>query len=107
MRTLRASTYRLASSDFAPVTTILPEENTRAVVRGSRIRMTTAAKRLGLYSALRARMATDFRSIEMPKGQNIEGIIRNLNFEQLASKRSRHGFRLQTRPWPEPVSQQN
>jgi hypothetical protein len=36
---------RLCSSVFAPVTTILPEEKTRAVVFGSRIRMITAAKR--------------------------------------------------------------
>lgn len=44
----------LSSSDFAPVTTILPEAKMSAVVLGSRMRMMTAAKRLGLYSALRA-----------------------------------------------------
>jgi hypothetical protein len=36
---------RLSSSDLAPVTTILPDANIRAVVFGSRIRITTAAKR--------------------------------------------------------------
>lgn len=36
---------RLSSSDFAPVTTTLPEAKTRAVVFGSRIRIITAAKR--------------------------------------------------------------
>ena len=36
---------RESSSDFAPVTTILPDANIRAVVLGSRIRITTAAKR--------------------------------------------------------------
>jgi len=34
-----------SSSDFAPVTTILPEAKMRAVVLGSRIRIMTAAKR--------------------------------------------------------------
>ena len=34
-----------SSSDFAPVTTILPEAKIRAVVFGSRIRIMTAAKR--------------------------------------------------------------
>ena len=42
------------SSDLAPVTTILPEAKIRAVVLGSRIRMMTAAKRFGLYSAFLA-----------------------------------------------------
>lgn len=36
---------RESSSDFAPVTTILPEAKMSAVVFGSRIRMMTAAKR--------------------------------------------------------------
>jgi len=36
---------RESSSDFAPVTTILPEAKIKAVVLGSRIRMITAAKR--------------------------------------------------------------
>jgi len=36
---------------LAPVITILPDEKINAVVLGSRIRMMTAAKRLGLYSA--------------------------------------------------------
>ena len=52
----------LSSSDLAPVTTILPEANTRAVVFGSRIRMMTAAKRFGLYSAFLACRAIVFRS---------------------------------------------
>ena len=36
---------RESSSDLAPVTTILPDANIRAVVLGSLIRITTAAKR--------------------------------------------------------------
>ena len=51
-----------SSSDFAPVTTILPEAKMRAVVLGSRIRMMTAAKRFGLYSAFRACKAIVLRS---------------------------------------------
>ena len=43
-----------SSSDLAPVHTIFPELKIRAVVLGSRILIITAAKRLGLYSALRA-----------------------------------------------------
>ena len=42
------------SSDLAPVTTILPEAKIRAVVLGSRMRIMTAAKRFGLYSAFLA-----------------------------------------------------
>ena len=34
-----------SSSDFAPVTTILPDAKIKAVVLGSRMRMMTAAKR--------------------------------------------------------------
>lgn len=45
---------RESSSDFAPVTTIFPLAKISAVVFGSRILMMTAAKRFGLYSALRA-----------------------------------------------------
>lgn len=52
----------LSSSDLAPVTTILPDAKIKAVVLGSRIRMMTAAKRLGLYSALRACSAMVFKS---------------------------------------------
>jgi hypothetical protein len=37
------------ASLFAPVMTILPDSNTRAVDLGSRRRMVTAEKRLGLY----------------------------------------------------------
>ena len=44
-------------SDLAPVMTILPEEKMRAVVRGSLMRITTAEKRDGLYSALRQPIA--------------------------------------------------
>jgi hypothetical protein len=43
-----------SSLDFVPVHTIFPELKMRAVVLGSRIRIITAANRLGLYSALRA-----------------------------------------------------
>ena len=50
---LRAATL-LASSDLAPVMTILPEPKMRAVVFGSRMRIITAVNRFGLYSALRA-----------------------------------------------------
>jgi len=56
-----------SSSDLAPVTTILPEAKINAVVLGSRIRMITAAKRLGLYSALRACRAMVFRSRRQSK----------------------------------------
>ena len=41
----------LSSSDFAPVHTILPEVNIRAVVFGSLILIITAANLFGLYSA--------------------------------------------------------
>lgn len=51
-----------SSSLFAPVHTILPEEKIKAVVLGSRIRMITAAKRLGLYSAFLACRAIFLRS---------------------------------------------
>ena len=51
-----------SSSDLAPVTTILPDANMSAVVFGSRMRMITAAKRFGLYSALRACSAMVLRS---------------------------------------------
>jgi len=55
------------SSDLAPVITIFPEEKIRAVVLGSRIRMMTAAKRLGLYSALRQFRAILRRSRVIPR----------------------------------------
>lgn len=51
-----------SSSLFAPVHTIFPDEKIKAVVRGSRIRIITAAKRFGLYSAFRACSAIFFRS---------------------------------------------
>ena len=47
--------------------TILPELKIKAVVRGSRIRIMTAAKRFGLYSALRACRAIFFKSNLQPK----------------------------------------
>lgn len=53
---------RESSSLLAPVQTIFPDENIRAVVRGSRIRMITAAKRFGLYSAFLAWRAILFKS---------------------------------------------
>ena len=56
-----------SSSDFAPVHTILPEPKMSAVVLGSRILMMTAAKRFGLYSALRACKAIFFRSSLHPR----------------------------------------
>jgi len=52
---------------FAPVQTILPELKIRAVVRGSRIRMITAANRFGLYSAFRACNAIFFKSSLHPR----------------------------------------
>ncbi len=51
-----------SSTPFAPVHTILPDAKMSAVLLGSRMRMMTAAKRLGLYSALRAPRAISFRS---------------------------------------------
>lgn len=53
---------RESSSLLAPVHTILPDENINAVVLGSLILMITAAKRFGLYSALRACKAIFFKS---------------------------------------------
>lgn len=58
---LRAAN-RESSSLFAPVHTIFPDEKIKAVVLGSRIRIITAAKRFGLYSALRACKAIFLRS---------------------------------------------
>ena len=46
--------FMASSSLRAPVMIIFPEAKMRAVVRGSRMRMMTAWKRFGLYSALRA-----------------------------------------------------
>ena len=62
MRAYFRAAIRASSSLFAPVTTILPLRKMSAVVFGSRIRMMTAAKRFGLYSALRAFRAIVFRS---------------------------------------------
>lgn len=56
-----------SSSDLAPVHTIFPELKMRAVVLGSRILIITAAKRLGLYSALRAWRAIFLRSNLHPR----------------------------------------
>lgn len=58
---LRAANLE-SSSLLAPVHTIFPDENIKAVVRGSLIRIITAAKRFGLYSALRACNAILLRS---------------------------------------------
>jgi hypothetical protein len=44
------------------VQTILPDENIKAVVLGSRILIITAANRFGLYSAFRACNAIFFKS---------------------------------------------
>lgn len=63
---LRAAS-RESISLLAPVHTILPLLKMSAVVRGSRILMITAAKRFGLYSALRACSAIFFRSNLQPK----------------------------------------
>ncbi len=56
-----------SSSDLAPVTTTRPEAKIRAVVLGSRMRTTTAAKRFLLYSALRAWLARRSRSTLQPR----------------------------------------
>jgi hypothetical protein len=55
------------SSDLAPVHTIFPEEKIKAVVFGSLILMITAAKRFGLYSALRQFKAIFLKSSFVPK----------------------------------------
>jgi len=66
MRAYFLAASRESSSLLAPVHTIFPELNMSAVVRGSRILMMTAAKRLGLYSALRAWRAIFLRSSLQP-----------------------------------------
>ena len=62
--------FRAANFDsfslLAPVQTILPELNMRAVVRGTLIRIINAAKRFGLYSELRACSAIFFKSRLQP-----------------------------------------
>lgn len=63
---LRAAS-RESSSLFAPVHTIFPELNINAVVLGDLIRMMTAAKRFGLYSAFRAYKAIFLSSSVQPK----------------------------------------
>lgn len=55
------------SNLLAPVQTIFPELKMRAVVRGSRMRMITAANRFGLYSAFRACSAIFFKSNLHPR----------------------------------------
>ena len=55
------------SSDLAPVHTIFPEEKIRAVVLGSLIRIITAAKRRGLYSAFLQFKAILRKSSFVPK----------------------------------------
>lgn len=57
----------LSSSDLAPVQTILPELKIKAVVLGSLIRMITAAKRLGLYSAFLQFKAIFLKSSLVPR----------------------------------------
>lgn len=57
----------LKSSDLAPVQTILPELKIKAVVLGSLIRIITAAKRRGLYSALRQFNAIFLKSNLAPR----------------------------------------
>jgi hypothetical protein len=52
---------------LAPVHTILPEEKIRAVVFGSLILIITAAKRLGLNSALRQLSAIFLKSSLHPR----------------------------------------
>lgn len=51
MRAYFLAASRESSSLLAPVHTILPDENIRAVVLGSLILIMTAANRFGLYSA--------------------------------------------------------
>lgn len=51
-----------SSSLLAPVHTIFPDENIKAVVLGSLILIITAANRLGLYSAFLACKAIFLRS---------------------------------------------
>ena len=58
------------SSLLAPVHTILPELKMRAVVRGSLMRMITAANRFGLYSAFRACKAIFYSTVEVKKTVN-------------------------------------
>jgi len=58
---LRAA-YLDALSFYAPVMTIFPEEKISAVVLGSLIRIITAAKRFGLYSAFLAFIEIFLRS---------------------------------------------
>ena len=52
---------------LAPVQTIFPDWKINRVVRGSRIRIITAAKRFGLYSAFPAFRAMLFRSSLQPR----------------------------------------
>eukprot|EP00205_Picochlorum_sp_RCC944_P007289 CAMPEP_0182613928 /NCGR_PEP_ID=MMETSP1330-20130603/28036_1 /TAXON_ID=464278 /ORGANISM="Picochlorum sp., Strain RCC944" /LENGTH=113 /DNA_ID=CAMNT_0024833697 /DNA_START=167 /DNA_END=508 /DNA_ORIENTATION=- len=56
-----AASWDMASL-LAPVQTILPLANIKAVVFGSLMRMMTAAKRLGLYSAFLACLTIDLKS---------------------------------------------
>ena len=67
MNVLRVSHNKLNIHLLAPVHTIFPELNIRAVVLGSLILMMTAAKRLGLYSAFLACRAMFFRSSTQSK----------------------------------------
>ena len=58
---------RLSSSLLAPVQTIFPELKTKAVVLGSLIRIITAAKLLGLYSAFLTWETIFFKSNGHPR----------------------------------------
>ena len=51
------------------MTTTLPDSKTRAVVLGSRMRMTAAAKRLGLYSTFRACSAIVLLTTRQPRSK--------------------------------------
>ena len=58
--------------DLLPVTTMRPEAKRRAVERGSRRRIMTAAKRRGLNSVLRQRSAICLRSKRTPRLAEID-----------------------------------
>ncbi len=67
---------------LAPVQTIFPELKIRAVVRGSRILMITAANRFGLYSAFLAWSAIFLRSNLQPR----------FTVQTMFLQRSQHAF---------------
>ena len=94
---LRAA-FLLCSSLLAPVQTILPEEKMSAVVFGSRMRMMTAAKRFGLYSALRADMAIFFRSSCVFMLTVETTFLQRKRRRQRCAVSSRTGFRAKSAP---------